>query len=48
MPMNVHTTTLLSCASKLMLKLFHPRLQRSVNRELPDVQHGVAEESVMT
>ena len=46
--MNVQTTTLLSHASKLMLKMFQARLQQYVNRELPDVQHGVAEESVMT
>ena len=36
--MNVQTTTLLSHASKLMLKMFQARLQQYVNRELPDVQ----------
>ena len=34
MPMNVQTTTLLSHASKLMLKLFQARLRQYVNREL--------------
>ena len=46
--MNVQTTTLLSHASKLMVKIFQARLQQYVNRELPDEQHGVAKESVMT
>ena len=29
-----------SHASKLMLKIFHPRLQQYMNQELPDVKAG--------
>ena len=35
---NCHTTALISCVSKLMLKILQARLQQYVNRELPDVQ----------
>ena len=38
--MNVQTTTLLSHASKLMLKLFQARLRQYMNQELSDVQAG--------
>ena len=34
------TIALISHASKVMLKIFQARLQRYVNRELPDVQAG--------
>ena len=37
---NYHITTLISHASKVMLKIFQARLQQYVNRELPDVQGG--------
>ena len=37
---NYHTIALISCASKLMLKILQARLQQYVNRELPDVQAG--------
>ena len=37
---NYHTIALISHASKVMLKIFQARLQRYVNRELPDVQAG--------
>ena len=37
---NYHTTALISCASKVMLKILQARLQQYVNRELPDVQAG--------
>ena len=42
MPKNVQTTanTLISHASKVMLKFLQARLQQYVNRELPDVQAG--------
>ena len=44
MPKNVQTTyctiTLISYASKVMLKILQARLQLYVNRELPDVQAG--------
>ena len=33
-----HTVTLISHASKVMLKVFQARLQQYVNRELPDVK----------
>ena len=39
-PKNVQTTTLISHASKVMLKILQARLQQYVNRELPDVQAG--------
>ena len=35
-----HTIALISHASKVMLKILQARLQRYVNRELPDVQAG--------
>ena len=35
-----HTTTLISHASKVMLKILQARLQQYVNRELPDVPAG--------
>ena len=34
------TITLISHASKVMLKILQARLQQYVNRELPDVQAG--------
>ena len=37
---NYRTTALISHASKVMLKILQARLQRYVNRELPDVQAG--------
>ena len=37
---NYCTSTLISHASKVMLKIFQARLQQCVNRELPDVQAG--------
>ena len=37
---NCHTTALISCVSKLMLKILQARLQQYVNRDLPDVQAG--------
>ena len=37
---NYHTTTLISHASKVMLKILQARLQQYVNHELPDVQGG--------
>ena len=43
MPKNAQTTTtivLISHASKVMLKILQVRLQRYMNRELPDVQAG--------
>ena len=40
MPKNAQTTTLISHASKVMLKILQARLQQYVNRELPDVQAG--------
>ena len=50
MPKNAQATTqfsLISHASKVMLKILQARLQQFVNRELPDVQAdlGKAEES---
>ena len=35
---NYHTISLISHASKVMLKIVQARLQQYVNRELPDVQ----------
>ena len=35
---NYRTIALISHASKVMLKIFHARLQQYMNRELPDVQ----------
>ena len=41
MPKNAQTTiSLISHASKVMLKIFQARLQKYVNHELPDVQSG--------
>ena len=37
---NYHTVTLISQASKVMLKILHARFQQYVNHELPDVQAG--------
>ena len=37
---NYHTITLISHASKVMLKILQARLQQCVNRELPDVHTG--------
>ena len=37
---NYHTITLISHASKVMLKILQARLQQYVNLELPDVQAG--------
>ena len=40
MPKNAQTTTLISHASKVILKILQARLQQHVNRELPDIQAG--------
>ena len=37
---NYHTITLISHASKVMLKILQARFQQYVNHELPDVQAG--------
>ena len=37
---NYHTISLISHASKVMVKILQARLQQYVNHELPDVQHG--------
>ena len=37
---NYHTIAFISHASKVMLKIFQPRLQQYVNHELPDVHAG--------
>ena len=37
---NYYTITLVSHASKVMLKILQARLQQYVNSELPDVQAG--------
>ena len=37
---NYHTISLISHASKVMLKILQARLQQYVNREIPDVQAG--------
>ena len=37
---NYHTIALISHASKVMLKILQARLQKYVNRKLPDVQAG--------
>ena len=37
---NYHTITLISHASKVMLKILQTRLQQYINHELPDVQAG--------
>ena len=38
---NYCTIALISHASKVMLKILLARLQQYMNRELPDVQHGL-------
>ena len=40
MPKNVQTIVLISCASKVMLKILQVKLQHYMNQELPDVQAG--------
>ena len=40
MPKNAQTTTLISHASKVILKILQARLQQYMNCELPDVQAG--------
>ena len=37
---NYRTISLISCTSKVMLKIIQTRLQQYVNHELPDVQDG--------
>ena len=37
---NYRTIALISCTSKIMLKIFETRLQQYVNHEIPDVQPG--------
>ena len=37
---NYHTITFISHVNKVMIKILQYRLQRNVNRELPDVQAG--------
>ena len=37
---NYHTISLISHASKVMLKILQARLQQYVNHELPDIQAG--------
>ena len=37
---NYHTIALISCNSKVMLKILQARLQQYMNNELPDVQGG--------
>ena len=37
---NHQAIALISHASKVMLKILHPRLQHYVNQELPDIQGG--------
>ena len=37
---NYHTVALISCASKVILKILQARLQQYVNCELPDVEAG--------
>ena len=37
---NYHTSALISHASKVMLKILQPRLQRYMNHEFPDVKAG--------
>ena len=40
MPLGLDSFALISHASKVMLKILQARLQKYVNRELPDVQVG--------
>ena len=42
---NYHTIALISHTSKVMLKILQARLQKYVNRELPDVQAGFRKSS---
>ena len=44
---NYHTIAVISHASKVMLKILQAMLQQYVNRELPDIQPGKAEEPEM-
>ena len=37
---NYHTIALISCTSKVMLRILQVRLQQYMNQELPDVQAG--------
>ena len=37
---NYHKIAVISCASKVMLKILQARLQQYMNYELPDVQAG--------
>ena len=37
---NYHIVTLISCTSKIMLKILQTRLQQYMNHEIPDVQAG--------
>ena len=37
---NYHKIAVISCASKVMLKILQARLQQYMNRKLPDVQAG--------
>ena len=37
---NYHTIALISCVSKVMLKILRARLQQYVNQDLPEVQPG--------
>ena len=37
---NYHTTALILCTRKVLLKILQARLQQYVNHELPDVQAG--------
>ena len=39
--LNYRTTALISCTSKVMLKILQARFQEYVNHELPDVQAGL-------
>ena len=39
---NYRTVTVISHASKVMLKILQARLQQYVNHELPDVQAGIS------
>ena len=38
--LNYGTIALISCASKVMLKILQARLQQYMNHEIPDVQAG--------
>ena len=43
MPKNAQTTTLISHASKVMLKILQARLQQYMKCDIPDVQAGFRE-----